>query len=128
VDTEIARCAKGLECLTTDTRGPFGRFHAIAFSRDGKQLASGSGDGTARVWDEVTGAPLQTLEGHSESVLAVTFSPDGKQLASVSVSTMVRLWDTATGALLQTPKGHSWNVNAAVFSQDGKQLASGARR
>ena len=52
---------------------------SVAFSPDGKQVVSGSGDKTVRLWDAATGAPLQTLEGHTGWVTSVAFSPDGKQ-------------------------------------------------
>jgi WD40 repeat protein len=57
---------------------------AVAFSPDGKTLASGSYDHTVRLWDPATGQSLQTLEGHDDWVSAVTFSPDGRTLASGS--------------------------------------------
>jgi WD40 repeat protein len=101
-----------------------GPINAVAFSHDGKQLASCSDDGTVRLWDPATGALSGTLEGHSGQVNALAFSCDSKQLASCSYDRTVRLWDPATGALHGTLKGHSGPANAVAFSHDGKQLAS----
>jgi WD40 repeat protein len=96
--------------------------HSVAFSPDGKQVVSGSGDRTVRFWDATTGATLQSLEGHSDWVNSVAFSPDGKQVVSGSRDRTVRLWDATTGAALQTLEGHSSSVNSVAFSPDGKLL------
>jgi WD40 repeat protein len=66
---------------------------SIAFSPDGRWLASASYDQSIRLWDTQSGAELTTLNGHSKKVQYVAFSPDGKLLASGSNDSTVILWD-----------------------------------
>ena len=98
----------------------------VAFSLDGKTLASGSGDKTIKLWDVATGQERATLRGHSNWVSSVAFSRDGKTLASGSWDNTIKLWDVATGQERATLRGHSEPVNSVGFSPDGKTLASGS--
>lgn len=107
-------------------KGHLGTVQSIAFSPDGKRIASGSEDKTIKIWDTATGKELLTLKGHSGQVRSVCFSPDGGRLASASLDNTIKLWDTADGKEVHTFRGHSSGVNSVAFSRDGGRLASGS--
>jgi WD40 repeat protein len=103
--------------------GHSGEIQAVAFSPDGRLLATGGDDATVKLWDVASGLEIRTLYGLTDKVMDVEFSPDGKNIAGCGDS-VIRLWDTATGAAVKRLSGHTWNVNSIEFSPDGKRLAS----
>src|SRR5881275_2036970 len=84
--------------------------NTVAWSPDGRRLASSSHDGTVKLWDLATGQEERSLQGHSVLVHRVVFSPDGKRLASSSMDTTVKLWDVDTGEEALTLRGHTDSV------------------
>jgi WD40 repeat protein/tRNA A-37 threonylcarbamoyl transferase component Bud32 len=99
---------------------------SVAFTRDGKTLASGSDDHTVKLWDVATAREQATLEGHSAGVWSVAFTPDGKTLASGGGEGVVRLWNVAARRQRTPLEGHTGPVSCLAVTADGKTLASGS--
>lgn len=99
-------------------------FTSLAFSPDGRWLASGDDEKKIELWDVLTGHQRRSLTGHTYGVSDVAFSPDGRQLASASWDRTVKLWDVASGKIVRTLARHTAGVEAIAFSRDGRLLAS----
>jgi WD40 repeat protein len=107
----------------TNLEGHTGEVYCMAFSPDGKRLASGSEDNTAKVWDFESGKTLLKLGGHEDPVFCLSFSPDGKTLAT-GAGNKVRIWELEHGEILRVLEGHTENFDHLIFSSDGKKLAA----
>jgi WD40 repeat protein len=100
--------------------------HAVAFSPNGRWLASASGDKTVKLWDMNSGREVHTLAGHENSVTSLAFSPDGRWLASGSWDKTIKIWDVETGGEVQTLSGHDHAIYSVAFNPRGRWLASGS--
>ncbi len=104
----------------------------VAWSPDGRCLASGGNDQTVQVWDALTGSNLFIYRGHSDQVWAVGWSPDSKHIASGSVDQIAWVWEVGTGKNITTYHGHFGHAvelglaYALAWSPDGQCIASGS--
>ena len=102
------------------------RVTSVAWSPDGKLIASASDDKLVTICNSTTGVTLHTYRGHSAEVYTVAWSPDGKYIASAGADKTVQIWNATTGNHLLTYNGHSGAVNSVSWSSDSTQLASGS--
>jgi RNA polymerase sigma factor (sigma-70 family) len=101
-----------------------GQINALAYSADGKMLASGGQDRDVALWDAATGRRLRTFPGHGRWTVTLAISPNGKLLASGGYDGNLRLSELATGKEVRSFKGHWLPVNSVAFTPDSKFLAS----
>ena len=108
-------------------RGHTGLVFSVAFSPDGKRVASGSGDKTIRIWDTATGKLVTgPLKGHTGWVFSVSFSPDGKRIVSGSGDKTIRIWDIVTEKLVAGPFDRHTNfARSAAFKSEATGATSG---
>lgn len=126
-DQVKASLPPGVKLLRT-LRGHTGGIERIAWSPDGRLLASPSRDKTIRLWDGETGECRRILKGHEDFVTCVAFDPTGRTLATADAGRAVRLWDVTTGDLVKTWRPESverrfkYEVANLVFAPSGKAL------
>ncbi|OLT60915.1 WD40 repeat domain-containing serine/threonine-protein kinase [Moorena bouillonii] len=112
----------------TTLKGHSDEIYSVAFSPDGRTLASGCRDKTIKLWELNTAWEILTFGGwfskHSAEVRALAFSPKGRSLASGSADHTIKLWNVRTGKEMFTFTGHSGEVNSIAFHPQGYHLAS----
>jgi len=111
---------KVIHLLNGHAGGAFG----VAWSPDGKRLASGDAQGTVTIWETGTGRRLLDLKGHSGVILALAWKPDGHCLASGSGDKTIKIWDAGTWKNIQTLCGHTGTVAGLAWSPNGHHLFS----
>jgi WD40 repeat protein len=121
-----------VKVFDTKTFAPFGTVlkghtdtvNSVAFSADGKRLATASQDKTAKLWEWPSGKELQVFRDHSDAVTRVVFAPDGKSVYTASQDRNVRRFNVDDGKVIRAFSGHTDSATALALSPDGKALLS----
>ncbi len=103
---------------------------AVGFSRDGRLLATGSGEptrsGELRFWDTANGELVHVVpDAHSDSIFCIEFSPDGKYVATAGADRFVKIFEVATGKWIKSLEGHTHHVLGVSWRMDGRWIVSG---
>ncbi len=104
--------------------GHTGYVLATAYSPDGKYIATGSVDKSAKLWNASNGKMIRTFAGHLESVSSLVFSPNGKYLLTGSIDSTSVLWDVQSGNQLRRLQAHTLEVTDVAFSPNGRYVAT----
>lgn len=104
--------------------GHTGTVTSVAYSPDGKSIASASHDGTVRVWDVATGEETVKFRGHWRGATAAVFSPTGRHIASAGYDEIIKIWYAGSGIERATLDGHTKTINSLAYSPDGTLIAS----
>ena len=110
--------------LLKNIKGHTSRIYDLAFSPNGKQLASASGDNTVRIWNIPSGNLHKVIQGHTAHVFSVDFRGDGNRIVTGSGDRTARVWQVNSGAQVAEFSGHTDRVLGVAFAPDGSQVAS----
>jgi WD40 repeat protein len=102
------------------------RVHFVAFSPDGRTAVTASPDGTARLWDALTGAPRGAPLRHEGGVMQAAFSPDSRHVITASLDRTARIWEVEGGRPVGAPLRHRGPVRSVAFSPDGRTVLTGS--